>query len=106
MARGSSHLTHLVLPHLSPVGHKRACYARRTLVGRSETEVISREVLTKRCNVLDSNRDSEVKGRVPRRSQAECLWTQEYTRLRRTRIENTEYAADYLYYETHKRGTS
>ena len=37
-----------------------------------------------------------------RRSQAECLWIQVYTRLRRTRMENTVQAADYLYYGTRK----
>ena len=82
------------------------CYARRTLVGRSEIKVVSREVLTKRRNVLDSMRKTKVKCRVFRRSQAECLWTQVYAELRRSRMEYTVQAADYLYYETHKRETS
>ena len=83
------------------------CYTRCTLVGRSETNVVSREVLTKRRNVLDSTRDTKVKRlSVMQRSQAECLWIQVYARLCRTRMGNTVQAAYYLYYETRKHRTS
>ena len=81
----------------SPHASSTHCYARHTLVGRSETNVVSREVLTKRRNVLDSMREHKVKGRVFRRSQAECLWTQVYTRLRKTRMRSMVQAAYYLY---------
>ena len=68
--------------------------------------MVSREVLTKRRNVLVSMEKTKIEGRVFRRSQAECLWTQVNARLRRTRMGNTVQAAYYLYYETRKRRTS
>ena len=60
----------------------------------------------KRHNILDSKLETKVEGRVFRRSQAECLYTQVYARLHRSRIENTVQAADYLYYGTRKHRTS
>ena len=36
------------------------CYARHTLCRSRQNQVVSREVLTKRCYVLDSTRDAKV----------------------------------------------
>ena len=78
------------------------CYTRCTLVGRGETK-LSRG----RCSRRDATSlkqleilRSKVEG--VRRSQAECLWTQEYARLRRTKMKTTVQAASYLYYGSHK----
>ena len=82
------------------------CYVRRTLVHRSkQNHSVSREALTKRRNVLDSTKETKIKCRVFQGSQAECLWTQVYAGLHRTRIENIVQAADYLYYGTCKHRT-
>ena len=73
------------------------CYMRHTLVGRSKTKVVSREVLTKRCYFLKEQQEKiKSKGFKCLRSKADCSWTQENAELHRSRIRTTVHAAEYL----------
>ena len=70
---------------------------RRTLVGQSETKVVSREVLTKRHYFLKEQQE-RIKSKEFEclRSKADCSWTQENAELHRSRMRTIVHAADYF----------
>ena len=82
-----------------------ACYARRTLVGRGKTKLSQGRCLRRDVTSLIQMERLRSSVECFKGSQAECLWTRVYTRLRRTRIENIVQAAGYLYYGTRKHRT-